>query len=311
LNPVDEIQHVIELQAQFFEARQRTIFLNAILNEFMILGTSIRVPRIAVKELDYLTGLKIINSLARYIPDCLFGHTILEIRKPVSDQHVLQFVRRLKGKMLDFVHMFKIDLKFSGDPAGIVEKGNPDYYPAYMTDRLYYKSCIIPVKHIIDDNRITDFDPIRIMDVNTVESDQHFHTFAIFDDLNTKEMSEELCRHFDEDIFRLSLNLYTFFAYDYFTACFNALVPNNAELEQALALFEPAFIFLFARYRNIADLAPLEEIRRIFKDEIVCSQVGITLTEQFKNSLRNYFQRFSLVTDDALFLKGWRKFVIS
>jgi hypothetical protein len=284
------------------------IFLNMIQNEFFNFDGSITVPRISVNELDYATAAGIVEQLAGYIPEFFCGHGLLESRMPPSDQHSLHFVSLLRGVLLNFIHIFKIDFLFGGDSAAVIEKGNTDYYPSYATSRIYYKSRMLPVSGVSTEGAIIEtFEPVRLRDSQQVHTDHLFHAYAMFEDLNSKELSQEFCRTVGPDLFRVPLDLYQFITYDYFTACMNVPYPTPEELAAALDLFEAVFIFLYAGYKEVGGLLEQGVLIEKFGDKLSINGNKIFFIPEFIVRLKAYFNRFSLYQNDDLMLKGWRR----
>lgn len=307
MDSIETIQEQIDSIKTTFFNQTSDIYINAIHNEFIILNNKINIPKISVKELDYKNSIPIIKNIIQYIPEFLYGHTILRKRKPASEQHSLHFIKKFSGKLLNFTHIFKIDLKFSGDPTNIIEKGNTEFYPSFITDRIYYKSRLIP-ENVVG-SPTSDFTPIRLKSFETVESDQYFHTFAIFDELNTIDISKEFNEKFDSEIFSISPTVYPFIVYDYFTSCFNVTYPTNNEIKKAIEIFEPIFIYLYKQYKNINDLSSLDKLVEIFNKELIISNDSLTLNPDFLIQLKNYFSQFNLFRNDELLLKGWQKII--
>ncbi len=288
--------------------RTGNIFLNTIQNEFINFDGSIIVPRISVNELDYATGADILERLADRIPEFLIGHDLLENRMPPSDQHALHFVGPLRGALLNFIHIFKIDFLFGGSSVAVIEKGSTNFYPSYATDRIYYKSRILPASGIATDgSEITGFEPLRLRDSQQVHAEHYFHAYAMFEELNSKELSQELCKTIGQELFRVPLDLYQFIAYDYFTACMNVPYPTPGELAAALELFEPVFIFLYSGYKRLDGLAEPAAIIEKFGDKLSVSGDKVLLKPEFISRLRAYFNRFSLYQNEEMMLKGWRR----
>lgn len=284
----------------------RDIYINVIHNEFMAFDGTVDIPRLPVSEIDAAASRVILERLSPFIGSILSGHIVLEKPNPPSEQHSIHLVKKFQGRLLPFCHMMKLDMKFSGDPAGIIERGNSDFYPSYRTDRVYYKSRMIPLSSWTDDGR---FLPLRIHDTAGVESDLYFHTYAMFDDINRKELTDELCEIAGNDLFPLSTTLYPFLVFDYFTACLNIPEPVEEELEMALDLFEPLFLYIFAAQKDVTQIASAESIASIFPDRLLIRDGSLVLSEKFRLDLKSYFGRKKLVRDDTLALRGWWKFV--
>ncbi|MBN2039227.1 MAG: hypothetical protein JW864_04240 [Spirochaetes bacterium] len=283
-----------------------SIFLNAVKNEFIRFNAEIQIPGIPVKELYYDLAFNIIKEIIKYIPEFLQGHTLLEKRKPASEQHSLHFIKHLKGTLLDFIHILKIDLKFSGDSDNITEKGDSNNYPAYKTDRFYYKSRLIPVISIKKNRYIEDFSSAKLFDITYIESDKRFFTSVIFDDIDTGRISGEIKTKIDPGIFRISQDLYPFIVYDYNTACLNILYPEKNEIEKSVLLFEPVFLSLYSKYKDINELIKISNILNTFDDSLKGNKT-LNLKKPHIEKLSKYFSRFSTHRDDDLMLKSWWK----
>ena len=294
-------------------ARNRTgnIFLNSIRNEFITLAGRETVPRIPVKELSHdETALRIVEWLVRYIPEFLAGHSLLADRVPPSFQHSLMFVRKIDGAVMRFLHLLRIDLRFEGDSANIVERGDSLNYPSYLTDRIYYKSRLIPVESfsVREDGCLDRFRAVRIFDGNYVDSDQYFHTYAIFDDINTRDLTAKIYECLDPSLFPFSKELYPFVEFDYFTACLNVLHPDEAALSEFLKIFEPLFLYIYGSMKELDGLVMPEMLERFDGSLTRDGSGAVRLAGGFADHVRNYFSKISLYRDDDLAIRGWRRF---
>ena len=305
MNPVHKIQEMLTQIDAASRNNTDSIYINVVTNEFITFNGRITIPKIPVKELSYDSSVAIIESIAGYIPEFLCRHELLAERMPPSEQHSLQFARKTRGELLEFIHLFKIDLRFGGDSSNVVERGDSDHYPAYTTDRVYYKSRLIPVLGESVGESIQYFKSIRLLDSTYVGSDQYFHTFAVFEDVNRKDLTREILAKIDNSIFNISTELYSFIEYDYFTSCFNVLYPTADEIEIAVGMYEPIFLSILSRYKDIGELLPTDTIRDHFADSITHDEDRLSLNDAFLHSLKRYFQRFSISRDDDLALKGW------
>ncbi len=307
MNSIQKIQNL--LQGIDREKRNNTdidkVYINIVKNEFIIINERINIPKIPVKELEYKIAVPILKNLIEYIPEFLINHELLVDRKPASDQHCLHFIKKVKGRLINFIHIFKIYLKFEGDSQNIIERGDTDSYPSYHTDRIYYKSKLIPVSSVFEDNRKMDFEPIKLIESDYLESDQRLFTSAIFDEVNKKELTEDIINKLDLDVFNISIDLYPFIEYDYFTSCFNVLCPSIKEIEEGAMIFEPSFLTLYSRYNDLTNLNDLTEIGDKFEDSISFDDKIPILKEEYVIKLKEYFERFSIYRDDDLSLKGW------
>ncbi|TFH43563.1 MAG: hypothetical protein E4G96_00845 [Chrysiogenales bacterium] len=301
MNDAVRIQNILDRIDPDKKNSTGPVFLNSIHNEFIMLGGMLTVPRIPVRELDYGTATGVVTQLVALIPEFLRGHYLLERRKPAADQHSLQFIRIIGGRALQFVHMLKIDLLFSGDSSTIIEKATTDLYPSYHTDRIYYKSKIIPVRNASS----VGFEPISMKEADHVEADHYRHLFAIFDEHNAKDFSKELCRYLGTELFGVSLDLYQFIEYEYFTACMSILNPTEEMLEEACELFEPMFVILYNRYADLDDLIPRDSIKEIFSRELVVDRKVVSGSPEYMDRLKCYFQRFQVRRDEEMRIRGW------
>jgi hypothetical protein len=277
-------------------------YINIICNEFIRIKGSMVIPKIPAKELSVADSGEIIASLASFIPEFLRGHSVPYRRIPPAEQHFLHFTRLFHGRLLDFRHIFKADLKFAGNPDGIIEKGTSDFYPSFRTDRIYYKSRLIP-----EMPQTKTFSPVRIMDTGAVMSDDFFFTSTIFEDINKDKLTLEICGKLPE-IFTISPKLYPFVVYDYFTACLNVLNPTEEKLDEAVSIFEPLFLFIYSRFKDINLLADIDKIREYFADFFEPNMDELQLTQSFVQKLKDYFSRFNLIQNEEMALLGWRQF---
>ncbi len=305
MNPIEQIRAVIGAIGTGDKNNAGGIFINNIKNEFQVLGGELQVGHVPVKELDYGNAVGIVKSVAGYLPEYLAGHDLLSERKPAAEQHMLMFVKKIPGKIIDFIHVYKLDMKYGGGAGRVLEQGTSDRYPSFVTDRVYFKSLLIPVEKgglPAQDS----FRPVRVFDLTYTESDQAFHTFAVFDDINYRELTRELHVRMElDDVFRISLKLYSFVVYDYFTSCLNVLRPTVAELDKAAALFEPLFLLIYSKYKPVDELISATAREGSFPGLLVPHENELAPSESFLAVLREYFGRFRTVRDDELALKGW------
>lgn len=303
MNSIEKIQYLLNNIDNNKVNKTEKIFINAVKNEFININSKLTIPRISVNELDYNLGLKIIEDIVDIIPEFLYGHNLLEHRKPASEEHNLHFIKQVKGRIIDFIHIFKIDFKFGGDSINIIEKGDSNNYPSYSTDRLYYKSRLIPIAK--NANNQFDFEPIRLIVSNYIESDKLFFTSTIFDEVNKSVITEEIERKINLNVFNISQKLYPFIAYDYFTACFNVLWPGINQINESAEIFEPVFIVLYSKYNNINNLTSIEELNKLFIDSIIVDNLNLKISDLFVEKLHEYFKKYSIYRDDELMLKSW------
>lgn len=281
--------------------RIKGCYLNSIGNEFLHIDGLVEVPRIPVKEVPVSIALEVLKQTAEYIPEFIAGHVMPEKRIPASEQHFIHLIKFLPGRTVDFVHFFKIDLKFSGDPDGITQKGDTEHYPAYKTDRLYYKSRIVPVKK---NSKV--FSPLRLIDRNRVESDQVFHTYAIFDEFDSSAVSRQLCEAAGNENFSISPNLYPFIVYDYFTAALNIPEPAGAGLSRSTEIYEPLFHFIYEKItgNRVPDSEPSETV---FSHELVRKDGFLHMSEIYKDKMAVITASYKLFRNDEMAISGIRR----
>jgi hypothetical protein len=302
---IRNIQDIIDGIEPDERNREGGIFLNSVKNEFITFPGTITVPKISVKELAYDRAVGVVEGLRMFFPEFFIHHRILAKRKPEADVHSIQFMRPLQGEMISFVHFFKIDLRFGGDSSSVVEKGDTANYPSYLTNRMYYKSRIVPAEVKGD-----DFSAIRLLDSIDVSSDMRRHTFAMFDEVSMKEVNKTLQEYIDQRIFSTSQQLYPFFVFDFFTPCLNIPHPTEEELTRGIELFEPVFLYLQARYRG-GVIGNAEQIVEKFPSAFVLEKDTIALSEHIIGVMKTYFSRYTIVRDDELALRGWWKLEVA
>ena len=160
------------------------IFVNETQHEVLMLDGEMDVPRIPVQCVSEDALAPVVDRIARVAPEYFRGHQFLFPPKPASETHFLHFVRHLKGKRLDFIHIFKLDFRFTSDMGTNHKDGTADFYPSYSTDRVLFSSCLIPVDSVAYTGEcITDFIPVRISPQENVEADRFVFAHTIFDDL--------------------------------------------------------------------------------------------------------------------------------
>lgn len=280
------------------------LYINEIHNEFIRINGFINIPRLPVTEIAVADAESIIADIASFIPEFLRQHTVVEKRVPPSDQHMLHFIRDIPGRLISFTHIFKLDLKFGGDPSNIIEKGTSDFYPSYTTDRLYYKSLLVPKI-----GSSAEFTSLRLIASDLVISDQLRFTSALFDQVDKTGMTAQILEQLPKNIYSVSPNLYPFIYYDYFTACLSILHPNEKNLTEAAALYEPLFLFLYNCFNDIEPIAEPREIIKLFKNRLKFHEKKLQLNETFVQELQKYFSRYHLVQNDEMALKRWWEFV--
>lgn len=283
------------------------IYIDETLSEFYRLDREITVPHLPVREIDLIHSREIAGQLIPVLPEFLSGHSFLEKRKPASEQHSLHFIRRIEGKVVDFVHVLRFDFRFSGRRGNITGKGDTERYPEYTTDLIYFKSHLVPVYRGSDPREINS---VRLKESIEVETDRRLFTSVIFDEYSTREISIELSRKTGTEIFAIPLKIFPFINYEYFTASLNIPDPGKARLDASVDIFEPLFLYLYFSYREPDDKIQIKEAVEVHSS-LERTEKGISLRPDFILNLGDYFSSYTLVTDDDLLLKGWRKFRIN
>ncbi len=283
------------------------IFIDETLSEFYMLDHEITVPHLPVSEIDVINSGRIAEQLIHVLPEFLCGHSFLEKRKPASEQHSLHFIRRIEGKAVDFVHALRFDFRFSGRRGKIIGKGDTERYPEYTTDLIYFKSHLVPVYKGSDPLQINS---VRLKESIEVETDRRLFTSVIFDEYSTREISIELSRKTGTEIFSIPLKIFPFINYEYFTASLNVPDPGSSRLDASAEIFEPLFLYLYFSYREPDDKIGINEAVEAHSS-LELDDDGLSLKPDFILNLSDYFSSYTLVTDDDLLLKGWRKFIIN
>lgn len=302
---VNQINNFINLIDTNTVNKTGAIYINILKNEFIMLNEEITIPKIPVSKLPYIDAVPIAQTIIPFIPQFLSGHTLLEERQPSHELHSLHFVRLLEGNCINFYHVLRIDFRFGGDSSTIIEPGNNDYYPAYRTNRLYYKSRLVPAFK----DSAPPITPIKLIQSITTESDQYFHTYAIFDDIDTSHITNELLKTLP-DIFSIPATLYPFIVLDYYTACMNVPNPLPDELNRAIAIFEPLFYIIASRFISLDSVIAIPELEKNFPQFFEIHENTLVASSALISFAKEYFSRFSLNRDEQCMLKGWWQFVI-
>ena len=307
MGAVDKINSIISNIDSNSKNRTETVYLNRVKEEFITFDDIITIPQIPVKELSYELAAGIVEDISEVIPEFLYGHRLLEKRQPPSDVHSLHFMRVLEGKVLDFAHMLRVHLQFGGDTSAIIRRGTSDVYPSFITNRVYYTSRLVPRKKEAADGAAVD--SLRLKERLVTESDQYFHTFAIFEDMDTSGMTQKLLENIPADVFGVSTGLYPFLVFDYFTACMNILYPSAPAIERAANMFEPLFFIVAGGFVPPENLAPGIDLAEAFDGRLVVTGDSVAPTKRFSDELRRHFSGIRVEKDDELAIKGWWRFV--
>lgn len=283
------------------------IFLDETLSEFYQLKDEITLPNLPVKEIDLKNSYDIAARLIPMLPEYMEGHSFLEKRKPQSEQHSLHFVRFVEGIIVDFVHIIRFDFRFSGRRGRIISRGDSENYPSYATDMLYFKSQLVPVCR---GSSPADISSVRLKESFEVETDRRLFTSVIFDEYSNREISIELSRKVGTGNFSIPLKIYPFINYEYFTACLSIPDPSPERIIASAQIFEPLFLYLYFSYRAPNDIINIESAAG-FNNSLEVRGDGISLKPEFILDLKDYFSSYTLVTDEELLLKGWKRFGIN
>ena len=304
---VSEIDHMVSSISGNEKNKIAGVFLDESLLEFYSLKEGVSVPPIPVGELDYAAGAVITGSLVSVIPEYLHGHMLLEKRKPSSEQHSLQFVKSISGKLVDFVHILRFDFKLTGGHGTIAGKGDNRTFPGYMTDRIRYKSRLVPV--IKGSNPIL-IDSFRLKSQLEVDTDGKRFTSVFFDEFSTTEISIDFSVKSGNDIYSIPPKIYQFISYDYFTACMNMPDPSASKLKAGSELFEPLFFYLYFQYRERHHEIDEKQLG-VWGDYLELTESGVVQKPLLKERLSDYFSSYTLYRDDDMMLQGLRQIVIN
>jgi hypothetical protein len=301
-----EIDHLVSSISGNEKNKISGIFIDESLLEFYALKDEISIPPIAVSELDYTAGAGITGNLVSVIPEYLYNHTLLEKRKPSSEQHSLQFVKLITGKLVDFVHIFRFDFKLTGGYGTIAGKGDNRTFPGYQTNRIRYKSRLVPVIKGSDPLLI---DSLRLKSQLEVDTDGKRFTSVFFDEYSTTEISIDFSVKSGNDIYSIPAKIYQFIPYDYFTACMNIPDPTAAKLDSGAELFEPLFFYLYFQYRERHHEIEEKQLS-VWGDYLELTESGVMQKPLLQERLREFFSRYTLYRDDDMMLKGLRQIAV-
>lgn len=304
---IKNIDYLIKSIEKTSENTINGIYLDESLTECFFLREEISVPAIPVKELDYATGYELVKKLVLLIPEFLSEHNILENRKPQSEQHSLQFIRSVTGKVIDFIHILRLDFKLSGGYGRITGKSDSRTFPEYSTDRIKYRSRLVPVNK---GSNPYSLESLRLKMQYGVDTDGKRFTSVLFDEFTTSEISRELSVKAGEDFFPVPVKIYQFIAYDYFTACLNLLNPAGSIIQKASLVFEPLFLCLYYLYRG--DPTGIDKDSLSLWDEYIdLTEDGLVPKPFLKQELKKFFSHYSLYRDEQLMLEGLRKISVN
>jgi DNA primase len=70
-----------------------------------------------VSEITKEEYLRLSSIIINLIPEFLKGHEFSSKRFPSYEQHSLHFIKRIEGKIIDFIHLLRINFKQSREAA--------------------------------------------------------------------------------------------------------------------------------------------------------------------------------------------------
>jgi len=300
-DPLDKIKALLA-SAAGTEPSIRGIYLDETLREFFYLNATVKIPAIAVSSIDHEQSLEVLNKISASLSPFLAGHEYLEEKNPGYEEHSIHLGSLFRGRILDFIHMLRLDFKFSSHSGTIIRPGDTATYPSYETEMIYFKSSLVPVRK---GGSPSAFQSIRLNESVTVaaeDSSKRLYTSVLFDDFSNREISIDLSRRTGCS-FSIPVTIFPMIMYEYFTACLSIPDPVPSRIEKALSVFEPLFIFLYSiMVGNATELPPegLEEFLKVKGDKILMSPA-------LMKDLNDYFSSYSTSADDELMLKGWKK----
>ncbi len=306
-SPVSKIDHLVSIINGKEKNKISGIFLDESLLEFYSLIDKIFIPPIPVGELEYTAGVEITDGLVSVIPEYLYGHMLLEKRKPSSEQHSLQFIKSIPGKLVDFVHILRFDFKLAGGYGIIAGKGDNRTFPGYQTDRIRYKSRLVPV---IKGSNPLLIDSLRLKSQLEVDTDGKRFTSVFFDEFSTTEISIDFSMKSGYDIYSIPPKIYQYIPYDYFTACMNIPDPTTSKLKSGAELFEPLFFYLYFQYRERNHEIEEKQLA-VWGDYLELTESGVVQKPLLQERLRDFFSHYTLYRDEEMMLKGLRQISIS
>lgn len=281
------------------------IFIDETLREFFYLKKPVVIPSIPVSSIGHNDAFEIVKILEKIIPGFLSGHQYMEKRNPASEEHSIHFVSLESGRLIDFIHILRLDFKFSAHSGTIIKSGDSATFPSYSTERIYFKSRLVPVSR---GSSMNNFDFIKLkasVRVEAADANKRLFTSVLFDDFSSREISIELSRKAG-DIFRIPVTIYPMVVYDYFTACLNVPDPALNKITEAVLMFEPLFLYLFSDVSGMGNTLVADGVNA-WPECLENSGEGLALKPGYAEKLREFFSCYSLFADDDLMLKGWKK----
>lgn len=302
---ISAIGNILSLLKNDRENDVMGIFIDETLREFFYLKKPVAIPSIPVSSIGHNDAFEIIKIISQFIPGFLTGHQYMEKRNPASEEHSIHFASFESGRAIDFIHILRLDFKFSAHSGTIIKSGDSATFPSYSTERIYFKSRLVPVSK---GSSMAGFDFVKLkgsVHVEAQDANKRLFTSVLFDDFSSREISIELSRKAG-DLFRIPLTIYPMVVYDYFTACLNVPDPAGNKITEAVKMFEPLFIYLFSDVSGMGNTLVNDGVNA-WPECLEAAGEGLTLKSGYSEKLREFFSCYSLFADDDLLLKGWKK----
>lgn len=304
-DPVADIAGILREAGKSAGISIKGVYLDETLREFFLLESPVEIPSLSVKSIDHEKSRDILRLISPAADAFLAGHEYMEVRNPQSEEHSIHLSAVVQGIVIDFVHMLRLDFKFSSNAGTIVRGGTSGSYPAYSTERIYFKSRLVPV---FRGGGHGEFDPVRLKDsvrVEDADSGRRLFTSVLFDDFSSREISIELSRKAG-DIFTIPVTICPMIVYEYFTACLNLPHPSFDRITGSAQVFEPLFIYLYADLMGAGNEHAARWINS-WGDYLEVSGDRAVMTERMRIEVADFFSRYSMAADEELLVKGWKR----
>ena len=304
IGATEEIADIIK-NCENMKNRSTTLIINEVKNIYVFFDEMVEVPRMSVKKIEYNEIINFLRDVSIIVPEYFSGFSLLQIQKPIAECHHLQFVKKVTSGEKDFIHMIKIDLRFSSDMGTNYRGGTADFYPSYETNHLLFSSVLIPVISIeYNGDEIVDFVPTRIFGKESVLSDMKmFLGHTLFDEFDPTVINEAISKEIPQSILPFSLRVYPFFTYDYFTICMNIPDPKSAKIQSGADIFAP----FFEKASSMIVTKDFSNAVQRYPEYLTASGSGVDFTNAFISQATNYLAKYSLFQDEPLALKRWRR----
>ncbi len=270
--------------------------------EFWKLSKVFQIPEISVKSLDYGVAAKFLHGILSELGPFLSKHEFLPHRRPHSEEHSVHFVRPFSGRVLDFVHVVRLDFRYYPESGTMVSPGSTDFYPSYESDRVFYRSLLVPIGKGRDFRKI---ESVKLESSQEIETDGNRFSAVIFDEGSMVKKSQGYLKMLHADYFPIPIEVYQPLFFDYMTLCLNMPVPLEETLMAALDIFEPLFLF-FARRGKI----DIEGSSGAFPDLLSGAQENAEISPRFGSQLKKFFHSYRLVSDHEAASRGIKRLEI-